>query len=465
MRGAGQSPIYAFLGRSGKLPAWNFSKYVVDKQGKVVAFFESQVTPEDPALRAAIAKAMAGNSRASGSGSRLQPSPVMLSGHMRKLSFLIATLVLCLDAARRSLRTPASDGSARGRRHSWRVPLPPARHPRRRRPPAAPVASGQPGPAAGPACRSAGWPCRRTLRRAAAGHGQQPDAAADRAHERGRQPRACRVEQRLRHVAHRRWCGRHRAAIGRRVGRRGLGEARHLRRIARGNHPGRARCSSAIQSTWRWRRSRIWSWTCTCRASSARARLLSRRTTAPRRPTYLSEAGDHTGAAVLPSPTRTGAWFLLARIEVMAPANAAAVVAFGDSITDGARSTVDTNNRWPDHLARRLAASGRPVGVLNAGISGNRVLSDGAGRERPGPVRQGRADADRRHPRRGDGRDQRHRPGSRQPLAERGGPHRGSQAAHRARARPRPEDLRRHADAVRRGGVLQRPRARRSARR
>jgi lysophospholipase L1-like esterase len=76
---------------------------------------------------------------------------------------------------------------------------------------------------------------------------------------------------------------------------------------------------------------------------------------------------------------RTGAWFLLARVEVTAPANAAAVVAFGDSITDGARSTVDTNNRWPDHLARRLAAAGRPVAVLNAGISGNRVLSDGAG--------------------------------------------------------------------------------------
>ena len=54
-----QSPIYTFLGRSGKLPAWNFSKYVVDKQGKVVAFFESSVTPEDPALRAAIAKALA----------------------------------------------------------------------------------------------------------------------------------------------------------------------------------------------------------------------------------------------------------------------------------------------------------------------------------------------------------------------------------------------------------------------
>ena len=94
---------------------------------------------------------------------------------------------------------------------------------------------------------------------------------------------------------------------------------------------------------------------------------------------YLSQAGDHTGAAALPMATRTGAWFLLARVEVMAPAGAAAVVAFGDSITDGARSTVDTNNRWPDHLARRLAAAGRPVAVLNAGISGNRVLNDGAG--------------------------------------------------------------------------------------
>jgi len=57
-KGAGQSPIYGFLGESGNLPAWNFSKYVIDKQGKIVAFFPSAVTPEDPALRAAIAKAM-----------------------------------------------------------------------------------------------------------------------------------------------------------------------------------------------------------------------------------------------------------------------------------------------------------------------------------------------------------------------------------------------------------------------
>ena len=57
--GAGQSPVYSFLGTSGKLPAWNFSKYVVDKNGHIVAFFPSEITPEDPTLRAAIAKALA----------------------------------------------------------------------------------------------------------------------------------------------------------------------------------------------------------------------------------------------------------------------------------------------------------------------------------------------------------------------------------------------------------------------
>jgi len=58
-RGPGQSPVYAFLGRSGRLPEWNFTKYVIDKQGQVVAFFPSEVTPEDPALRRAITTALA----------------------------------------------------------------------------------------------------------------------------------------------------------------------------------------------------------------------------------------------------------------------------------------------------------------------------------------------------------------------------------------------------------------------
>jgi glutathione peroxidase len=57
-KGPGQSLVYSFLGATGNLPAWNFSKYVVDKQGKVVAFFPSEVTPDDPSLRAAIAKAI-----------------------------------------------------------------------------------------------------------------------------------------------------------------------------------------------------------------------------------------------------------------------------------------------------------------------------------------------------------------------------------------------------------------------
>lgn len=57
-KGTGQSPVYAWLGASGNLPAWNFSKYLIDKQGRIVAFFPSDVTPEDPALRAAIARAM-----------------------------------------------------------------------------------------------------------------------------------------------------------------------------------------------------------------------------------------------------------------------------------------------------------------------------------------------------------------------------------------------------------------------
>ena len=74
----------------------------------------------------------------------------------------------------------------------------------------------------------------------------------------------------------------------------------------------------------------------------------------------------------------TQSWFFLARVEVAAREDAGVLVAFGDSITDGTRSTPDTNNRWPDHFAQRLAAQRIQMGVLNAGISGNRVLSDGS---------------------------------------------------------------------------------------
>jgi glutathione peroxidase len=59
MPGPGQSPVYSFLGTSGHLPAWNFSKYVIGKDGKILAFFPSEVTPESAELRGAITKALA----------------------------------------------------------------------------------------------------------------------------------------------------------------------------------------------------------------------------------------------------------------------------------------------------------------------------------------------------------------------------------------------------------------------
>jgi glutathione peroxidase len=56
--GPEQSPVYTFLGTQGHLPAWNFSKYVIGKDGKILAFFPSDVTPESPQLRSTIAKAL-----------------------------------------------------------------------------------------------------------------------------------------------------------------------------------------------------------------------------------------------------------------------------------------------------------------------------------------------------------------------------------------------------------------------
>jgi lysophospholipase L1-like esterase len=97
---------------------------------------------------------------------------------------------------------------------------------------------------------------------------------------------------------------------------------------------------------------------------------------------YVSATGNHVGEPAWTTPAATtNAWLLLARVEVTAPVNTLGVVAFGDSITDGAASTSDTNNRWPDELARRLVARLGPplVAVVNAGISGNQVLGDGAG--------------------------------------------------------------------------------------
>jgi glutathione peroxidase len=56
--GSEQSPIYGFLTQGGNVPNWNFCKYVVGKDGKVVAFFSSKITPESKELRDAIETAL-----------------------------------------------------------------------------------------------------------------------------------------------------------------------------------------------------------------------------------------------------------------------------------------------------------------------------------------------------------------------------------------------------------------------
>ncbi len=77
----------------------------------------------------------------------------------------------------------------------------------------------------------------------------------------------------------------------------------------------------------------------------------------------------------------TTAWYWFPSVDVMAPAGAAAIVAYGDSITDGTTSTVNANKSWPTLLSERLVANKATadLSVLNLGISGNRVLGDGAG--------------------------------------------------------------------------------------
>ena len=77
-----------------------------------------------------------------------------------------------------------------------------------------------------------------------------------------------------------------------------------------------------------------------------------------------------------------------------------AVVAFGDSITDGTRSTPNTNSRWPDHLARRMLSRSVPLkmGILNAGIARQSCVERGCLQRRhqcPGALRARRAEPER----------------------------------------------------------------------
>jgi lysophospholipase L1-like esterase len=99
------------------------------------------------------------------------------------------------------------------------------------------------------------------------------------------------------------------------------------------------------------------------------------------RTTSYLQAGDAVAAAALPAAASVDHWYFLSGVEVRAPRDAGAIVILGDSITDGRGSTTNGNDRWPDVLARRLQASPATaqVGVLNAGMGGNRLLRDGIG--------------------------------------------------------------------------------------
>ena len=94
--------------------------------------------------------------------------------------------------------------------------------------------------------------------------------------------------------------------------------------------------------------------------------------------TWISERGDFTASAFAPAQ-KIDARPFLSGVEVLTAA-AGVVVALGDSITDGVGSTSGANRRWPDLLAEKLATRRRgKLGVVNQGISGNRVLNGGAG--------------------------------------------------------------------------------------
>jgi lysophospholipase L1-like esterase len=97
--------------------------------------------------------------------------------------------------------------------------------------------------------------------------------------------------------------------------------------------------------------------------------------------TYISKAGDFTAQAALTDAATVASYYFLSSIDVLAPAKTGLIVALGDSITDGARSTENADRMWPALLAARLQAN-KPtakLAIVNEGISGNQVLRDGAG--------------------------------------------------------------------------------------
>ncbi len=97
--------------------------------------------------------------------------------------------------------------------------------------------------------------------------------------------------------------------------------------------------------------------------------------------TYISKQGDFAKAAEIADAATQQAWYWISAVDVLAPAASGAIVAFGDSITDGATSTPDKDQSWPSQLANRLSANKDTanIAIINHGISGNQLLADGAG--------------------------------------------------------------------------------------
>jgi lysophospholipase L1-like esterase len=91
--------------------------------------------------------------------------------------------------------------------------------------------------------------------------------------------------------------------------------------------------------------------------------------------------GDAVSSAKLDAPKQVDHWYQISAIDVLTPAPAAAIVALGDSITDGHGATTNGNDRWTDILSARLQASPstQSIGVSNQGIGGNHLLTDGLG--------------------------------------------------------------------------------------
>lgn len=96
--------------------------------------------------------------------------------------------------------------------------------------------------------------------------------------------------------------------------------------------------------------------------------------------TSYTAPGEQAGSTSLHDQSAITSWPFLTEVQTLtANPRLATVVALGDSITDGAASTVDTNRRWPDRLLERFDEAKISLTVTNAGIAGNRVLHDGQG--------------------------------------------------------------------------------------